>query len=121
MLEADVVERQRVLQDNILRLKLMTTPIRQDWADVCAIPAAANRHTDFGEKDHNWVRYYVRLFQNKKLVCWLSQVVSSPSTRHVPIPCTPRIRHAAATPPPRRRHVSHSVSTTCTPRVAEPR
>ena len=73
MLEADVVERQRVLQDNILRLKLMTTPIRQDWADVCAVPAAANRHTEFGEKDHNWVRYYVRLFQNKKLVCWLSQ------------------------------------------------
>jgi hypothetical protein len=140
-LEAEVVERQRALQELTLRLKLMTQPILQMWAEVRVLPneggrrghgtaqtasprarcgstlppevglpvaeggasgglptvyvahdeggedggdggrsGGAHRQTNFGKnvalgstwvkRPPKWQWYYVRLFQNKKLVCW---------------------------------------------------
>ena len=87
--QAEVVERQRALQDNQLRLKLMTTPIRQDWADICIVEQQGHsRHTD-GRTDGSdtvkglrWQRYFIRLFQNKKLVCWASEAQATDGSAH---------------------------------------
>jgi hypothetical protein len=116
-LEAEVVERQRALQENMLRLKLMKTPLLQTWAEVRTVPLASaaqpiggslssmpnqnsGRRTTFSYREMlqapgvvvgdasngdsetgGWHRYYVRLFQNKKLVCWLD---ASEEQRNMP-------------------------------------
>ena len=67
-LEAEVVERQRALQENLLRLKLMTTPMLQAWAEVTS--EATGVASAGGPLPHVLGRFYMRLFQNKKLVCW---------------------------------------------------
>lgn len=65
-LEAEVAERQRALQENMLRLKLLTTPMLQAWAEVTA--------EGLGDLRSGGRRYYLKLFQNKQLVCWTDSI-----------------------------------------------
>ena len=67
-LEAEVVEKQRALQENMTRLKLMTTPLLQAWAELTSEPHSVA--SAGGPMPVTLGRFYMRLFQNKNLVCW---------------------------------------------------
>ena len=48
----------------------MTTPLKQDWGDLRTM-GGSGHGGDAAEA--GFTTYYVRLFQNKKLVCWDGQ------------------------------------------------
>ena len=71
-LEVDLAEKQRSLQENLLRLKLLSTPLRQEWCEVGVVPPKAGGDPRSPSSVPKWDKFFVRVFKNKKLVCWAS-------------------------------------------------
>ena len=87
-LEVDLAEKQRSLQENLLRLKLLSTPLRQEWCEVGVVPPKAGGDPRSPSSVPKWDKFFVRVFKNKKLVCWASMEdaeTDRPRTRRRPL------------------------------------
>ena len=80
-LEVDLAEKQRSLQENLLRLKLLSTPLRQEWCEVGVVPPKAGGDPRSPSSVPKWDKFFVRVFKNKKLVCWASMEDARPTGR----------------------------------------